>query len=98
MTNAKDIVPRNPSHGIILRYAHIVTTMLPINRDRLSYIIRKKQTHHVLELFLHGVTWDHGYHKADFNLVVGREMALVNKNAGKTNTRCQHAGWSLTTN
>ncbi|KAF6991305.1 hypothetical protein CFC21_008405 [Triticum aestivum] len=55
-----------------------VTATIVIDTDRSPYVFHKISTHHVLELYLHGVAGDHG-DKADFKLVVPRDVALVNK-------------------
>ncbi|XBJ19602.1 hypothetical protein VPH35_010556 [Triticum aestivum] len=78
VANAKDLVPQNPPSVLLMWYVDCATATIVIDTDRSPYVFHKISTHHVLELYLHGVAGDHG-DKADFKLVVPRDVALVNK-------------------
>ncbi|KAF6997620.1 hypothetical protein CFC21_013828 [Triticum aestivum] len=78
VANAKDIVPQNPPSVLLMWYVDSATATIVIDTDRSPYVFHKIFTHHVLELYLHGVAGDHG-DKEDFKLVVPRDLALVNK-------------------
>lgn len=89
VANAKDIVPMNPPSVLLLmQYVDSATATIVIDTDRSPYVVHKMLTHHVLELYLHGVAGDHG-DKADFQLVVPRDLALVNKTTDLLNDEHQ---------
>ncbi|KAI4966204.1 hypothetical protein ZWY2020_042027 [Hordeum vulgare] len=89
VANAKDIVPMNPPSVLLLmQYVDSATVTIVIDTDRSPYVVHKMLTHHVLELYLHGVAGDHG-DKADFQLVVPRDLALVNKTTDLLNDEHQ---------
>jgi hypothetical protein len=75
--NDRDIVPMFPPTD--WGYVHAATATLPIDTDRSPYLIRPVLIGiHDLECYLHGVAGDNGAGR-DFDLVVDRDVALVNK-------------------